>query len=73
MIIQSAIEVETTCVYLSHITEFRYTESYINGFGGSRGKIHFDISGYFVMSDFDIEGVDCMCIMELLYLTLPSA
>ena len=40
----------------------RQTPLYINGFEvlGSRGNTHLDISGYFVISEFDIEGVDCI-------------
>ena len=41
--------------YLFDITEFRYKGSYINGLEVLGENIHFDISGYFVISEFDIE------------------
>ena len=31
----------------------------MNGLEVLGENIHFDISGYFVISEFDIEGVDC--------------
>ena len=46
--------------YLFDITEFRYKGSYISGLEVLRENIHFDISGHFVISEFDIEGVDCI-------------
>ena len=45
--------------YLFGITEFRYKGSYISGLEVLRENIRFDISGHFVISEFDIEGVDC--------------
>ena len=48
--------------YLFDITEFRYKGSYINCLEVLGENIHFDISGYFVISECDIEGVDCMYI-----------
>ena len=45
--------------YLFDITEFRYKGSYINGLEVLEENIHFDISGYFAISKFDKEGVDC--------------
>ena len=45
--------------YLFDITEFRYKGSDINSLEFIGENIHFDISGYFVISEFDIEGVDC--------------
>ena len=46
--------------YLFDITEFRYEESDINGLEVIGGNINLDISGYFVISEFYIEGVDCI-------------
>ena len=40
--------------YLFDITEFRYKGSYINGLEVLGENIHFDISGYFVIPEFDI-------------------
>ena len=37
--------------YLFDITEFRYKRSYINGLEVLGGNIHFDMSGYFVISE----------------------
>ena len=37
--------------YLFDITEFRYKRSYINGLEVLEENIHFDISGYFVISE----------------------
>ena len=48
--------------YLFNITEFRYKGSYLNGLEVLGENIHFDISGYFVISEFDIEGVDCSVV-----------
>ena len=45
--------------YLFDIPEFRYKGSYTNGLEVLGENIDFDISGYFVISKFDIEGVDC--------------
>ena len=45
--------------YLFDISEFRYKDQYINGLEFLGENIQFDISGYFVISEFDIEGVDC--------------
>ena len=45
------------CLFV--ITKFRYKGSYINGLEGLGENVHFDIRGYFVLSEFDIEGVDC--------------
>ena len=50
--------------YLFDITQFRYKGSYINGLEVLGGNIHFDISSHFVISDFDIEGVDCTLKMN---------
>ena len=49
--------------HLFDITEFRYKESYTNGLEVLGENIHFDISGYFVIFEFVIEGVavDCIC------------
>ena len=41
------------------LTEFRYKGSYINCLEVLGENILFDISEYFVISEFDIEGVDC--------------
>ena len=38
--------------YMFDITEFRFKGSYVNG-------LEVLISGYFVISEFDMEGVDC--------------
>ena len=46
--------------YLFDITKFRYKRSYNNGLEVLGEDIHFDISGYFDISEFDIKGVDCM-------------
>ena len=42
------------------ITEFRYKGCNINCLEVVGENIHFDISGYFVISEFDVEGVDCI-------------
>ena len=55
--------------YLFDITEFRYKESYFNGLEVLGENIHFDISGYFVISEFDIEGVNCISIITAYYMT----
>ena len=46
--------------YLFDITEFRYKGSYINGLEVLGENISFDISGYYVISELVIEGVDCI-------------
>ena len=48
--------------YLFDITEFREKWSYIIGLKVLGENIHFDISGYFVISEFDIEGVTVVII-----------
>ena len=45
--------------YLFDITELRYKGCYINVLEVLGENIHFDISEYFVIPEFDIEGVDC--------------
>ena len=59
--------------YLFGITEFRYTGSYINGFEVLGENIHFDMSGYFVISEVDIEGIDCMYLLYYYSIILPKA
>ena len=41
--------------YSFDTTEFRYKRSYINGLEVLGENIHFDMNGYFVISEFDIE------------------
>ena len=41
--------------YLFDITKFRYGGSYINGLEVLGENIHLDVSGYFVISEFDIQ------------------
>ena len=53
--------------YSFDITEFRYKGSYINGLEVLGENIHFDISGYFVISEFDIEEVDCSKTYNIIY------
>ena len=45
--------------YLFDITEFCYKGSNIDVLKVIRVNIHFDISGHFVATEFDISGVDC--------------
>ena len=48
-----------TVDHLFDLTVFRYNGSYINDLEDLGENIHFDISDYFVIPEFDIEGVDC--------------
>ena len=50
---------------MTDITEFRNTVSYINSLEVLGENFHFDMSRYFVLSEFDIEGVGCHCIPRL--------
>ena len=45
--------------YSFDITEIRYKGSYINVLKALGENIHFDISGYFVITELDITGVVC--------------
>ena len=49
---------------LFDITKFRYKGGYIDGLEVLGENIHFDIRGYFVISEFDIEGVDFMLVRK---------
>ena len=46
--------------YLFDITEFRYKGSHINGLEVIGENIHFDISGYFVISSVFTIDSDCI-------------
>ena len=56
------IVVEGTCIICSILAEFLYKGSYIKRLEILGENIQFDISDYFVKSEFDIEGVDCILI-----------
>ena len=54
--------------YVFNITEFRHKGSHNNGLEFLGENIDFDISGYFVISEFDIEEVDCIMMLVILVL-----
>ena len=57
--------------YVFDITEFSYKVGHFNGSVVLRENDHFDISGYFVISKFDIEGVHSIEVQNMvLYLYL---